>query len=380
MKTSVSASALQVHTVRSLFLPKEYFGLDQEVMRLRARRAREALGNKAFILGHHYQRDEVMEFADARGDSLKLCQIGAKQIEASYLIFCGVHFMAESADILRSNNQVVTLPDLNAGCPMADMANPVHVEAAWKRIQEIIPGQVTPVTYMNSAAVLKGFCGSEGGIVCTSSNATKIFTWAFTQKPKMLFFPDEHLGKNIARMLKISKDKLVTWDWRKEDGGLTEQQIEQADIILWKGYCPVHNQFRAEDAADWRNIESGINIIVHPECAPDVVAEADFVGSTEHIINTITAAPAGSKWAVGTESHLVNRLARENPDKKVFILRRKLCACSMMDRISLAHLLWNLESLANGTVVNQVSVSGEIKSNAKLALQRMLLVSSLNSL
>ena len=342
----------------------------------RARAAKEALGDKVFILGHHYQRDEVIEFADVTGDSFKLAREAAARPEAPYIVFCGVHFMAESADILTSPDQKVILPDLAAGCSMADMARLAQVEDAWDAMADAgVQESVVPVTYMNSSADIKAFCGRNGGAVCTSSNADVALEWAFAQKPdaKVLFFPDQHLGRNTA-VLKMgyTLDDCVVWDPLRPNGGLTAEQLRAAKVILWKGHCSVHGRFRAEVVDELRASIPGVNILVHPECTHDVVLKADLVGSTEFIIQTIEAAPAGSSWAIGTELNLVKRLAAQHPDKNISFLDKTVCYCSTMNRIDLPHLVWALESLAGGTTVNVIEVDDDTERWAKVALDRML--------
>jgi len=342
----------------------------------RARAAKEALGDKVFILGHHYQRDEVIEFADVTGDSFKLAREAAARPEAPYIVFCGVHFMAESADILTSRDQKVILPDLAAGCSMADMARLAQVEDAWDAMADAgVQESVVPVTYMNSSADIKAFCGRNGGAVCTSSNADVALEWAFAQKPdaKVLFFPDQHLGRNTA-VLKMgyTLDDCVVWDPLRPNGGLTAEQLRAAKVILWKGHCSVHGRFRAEVVDELRASIPGVNILVHPECTHDVVLKADLVGSTEFIIQTIEAAPAGSSWAIGTELNLVKRLAAQHPDKNISFLDKTVCYCSTMNRIDLPHLVWALESLAGGTTVNVIEVDEDTERWAKVALDRML--------
>jgi len=343
----------------------------------RARAAKARLGDKVFVLGHHYQRDEVIQFADVTGDSFKLARDAAGRPEAEYIVFCGVHFMAESADILTSPQQKVVLPDLAAGCSMADMARLAQVEDAWDALADAgVADQVVPITYMNSSADIKAFCGKHGGAVCTSSNADVALEWAFAQKApdaKVLFFPDQHLGRNTAVLkLGLSLEDCVVWNPLLPHGGLTDQQLRDARMILWKGHCSVHGRFSPDVVDDLRATIPGVQILVHPECAHEVVLKADLVGSTEFIINTIEAAAPGTAWAIGTELNLVKRLARAHPDKQIVFLDKTVCYCSTMNRIDLPHLVWALESLADGTVVNQIEVDPETERWAKLALQRML--------
>jgi quinolinate synthase len=342
----------------------------------RARTAKEALGERVFVLGHHYQRDEVIQFADVTGDSFKLARDAAGRPEAEYIVFCGVHFMAESADILTAAEQIVVLPDLAAGCSMADMARLAQVEDCWDALTDAgIAESVVPITYMNSSADIKAFCGRNGGAVCTSSNADVALEWAFAQKAdaKVLFFPDQHLGRNTAVLkLGMALDDCVVWDPRQPGGGVTPEELGAARMILWKGHCSVHGRFSADVVDELRQKKPGIQVLVHPECTHDVVTRADLVGSTEFIIKTVEAAPAGSVWAVGTELNLVQRLAREHPDQEIVFLDRNVCYCSTMNRIDLPHLVWALESLVDGVVVNRISVDPVTERFAKVALQRML--------
>ena len=340
----------------------------------RAKAAKEALGSRALILGHHYQRDEVIAFADITGDSFKLAQAAAAQSSAEYIIFCGVHFMAESADILTGPHQKVILPDLAAGCSMADMATAAQVDQCWKDLEKLgIAGKTVPVTYMNSSAAIKSFTGKHGGTICTSSNAEKTLRWAFAKAEKVLFLPDQHLGRNTAvKDLGLSLDDCVVWNPWKPQGGLTEDEIKNAKMILWRGHCSVHGRFTKQSIDDFRTRIPEINIIVHPECQNDVVAAADVVGSTEKIIKTVSESAPGTQWAVGTELNLVGRLAAQNPDKKVYFLDRTVCYCSTMNRIDLPHLVWALESLVKGQVVNEITVDEETSRYSKLALEQML--------
>ncbi|WP_171908731.1 quinolinate synthase NadA [Streptomyces nanshensis] len=349
----------------------------------RARAAKEALGDRVFVLGHHYQRDEVIEFADVTGDSFKLARDAAARPEAEYIVFCGVHFMAESADILTSAGQQVVLPDLAAGCSMADMATAEQVAECWDVLTEAGVADVTvPVSYMNSSADIKAFTGRHGGTVCTSSNARKALEWAFgegaagggTADGKVLFLPDQHLGRNTAvRELGMSPEDCVVYNPHKPGGGLTAQQLRDARMILWRGHCSVHGRFSLDSVRDVRERIPDVNVLVHPECKHEVVAAADQVGSTEYIIKALEAAPEGSKWAVGTELNLVRRLARRHaPGKEVVFLDRTVCFCSTMNRIDLPHLVWALESLVAGEVVNRIEVDAETEKFAKLALERML--------
>jgi quinolinate synthase len=340
----------------------------------RARKAKEALGDRLFVLGHHYQRDEVIQFADVTGDSFKLAQQAAARPEAEFIVFCGVHFMAESADILTADAQKVILPDMAAGCSMADMATFDQVEECWEALEDAgLADQVIPVTYMNSSADIKAFCGRNGGAVCTSSNARRALDWAFEQGQKVLFLPDQHLGRNTAVLeMGMSLDDCVVWNPHRPNGGLSQEQLERARMILWRGHCSVHGRFTAESVDDVRERIPGVNVLVHPECRHEVVLKADHVGSTEHIIKTLEAAPAGSSWAIGTELNLVKRLAQTFPDKNISFLDRTVCYCSTMNRIDLPHLVWALESLVLGEVVNQITVDADTTHWAKVALDRML--------
>ncbi len=340
----------------------------------RARAAKDALGDRVFVLGHHYQRDEVIQFADVTGDSFKLARDAAARPDADYIVFCGVHFMAESADILTAPQQRVILPDLAAGCSMADMATGQQVLDAWDVLEDAGVADVTiPVTYMNSSAAIKGFTGAHGGTVCTSSNAKRALQWAFEQGEKVLFLPDQHLGRNTAVLeLGLTLDDCVLFDPHKPGGGLTAQQLRAAKMILWRGHCSVHGRFTAENVDDVRARIPDVNILVHPECRHDVVLKADLVGSTEFIIKTLDAAPPGSSWAVGTELNLVRRLANQHPDKQIVFLEKTVCYCATMNRIDLPHLVHSLESLVRGEVVNQINVDESVATNARLALDRML--------
>jgi len=344
----------------------------------RAGAARERLGERAFVLGHHYQRDEVIAFADVTGDSFKLASEAAARPDAEFVVFCGVHFMAESADILTGDSQQVILPDLAAGCSMADMAAISQVEDAWDTLSDSgVSGDVIPVTYMNSSAAIKGFTGRHGGTVCTSSNARTALTWAFGQKGgdagKVLFLPDQHLGRNTAvREMGFDLDDCVLFDPHKPGGGLTRQQLRDARVILWRGHCSVHGRFTLQNVIEAREKVPGINVLVHPECKHEVVEAADHVGSTEFIVSTLEAAEPGTSWVVGTELNLVRRLALRHPDKQVHFLERNVCFCSTMNRIDLPHLVWSLESLAAGRVVNRIVVDPDVAHWARVALDQML--------
>ena len=342
----------------------------------RARAAKAALGDRVFVLGHHYQRDEVIEFADVTGDSFKLARDAAARPEAEYVVFCGVHFMAESADILTSPEQQVILPDLAAGCSMADMAALAQVEDAWDALEDAgVAPSVVPVTYMNSSADIKAFCGRHGGAVCTSSNAQVALEWAFDQHrdAKVLFLPDQHLGRNTAVLqMGMSLEDCVVWNPHKPNGGLTAAQLRDARMILWKGHCSVHGRFTAQCVDDVRARVPGVQVLVHPECTHEVVTKADLVGSTEFIIKTVEAAPPGSSWAIGTELNLVQRLANAHPEQNITFLDKTVCYCSTMNRIDLPHFVWAMENLAAGTVVNRIEVDPDTERWAKVALQRML--------
>jgi quinolinate synthase len=340
----------------------------------RAKAARSALGSKAMILGHHYQRDEVIAFADIRGDSFKLAQAAADNSAAEFIFFCGVHFMAESADILTTKNQKVILPDLAAGCSMADMATASQVNDCWQVLNKLgVARKTIPITYMNSSAAIKSFTGENHGAVCTSSNAMRAMKWAFEKGEKVLFLPDQHLGRNTAVLsLGLKLEDCVLWNPWKPNGGLTDDQIKKAKVILWRGHCSVHGRFSVENINQVRAKITGVKVLVHPECQHDVVSNADVVGSTEMIIKTVKESAAGSKWAIGTELNLVQRLANENPDKQVVFLDKTVCYCSTMNRIDLPHLVWAMESLVNGRLENQIVVEEKIAKWAKVALERML--------
>ncbi|WP_068928597.1 quinolinate synthase NadA [Planobispora rosea] len=362
------------HSERGVDCPGELPPASDPALVERARRAKAALGDRVFVLGHHYQRDEVIQFADVTGDSFKLAREAAARPEAEYIVFCGVHFMAESADILTGDAQRVVLPDMAAGCSMADMATFDQVEECWEALQDAGIADVTvPVTYMNSSADIKAFCGRNGGAVCTSSNARRALDWAFSRGEKVLFLPDQHLGRNTAVLeMGLSLDDCVVYNPHRPNGGLTVQQLRDAKMILWRGHCSVHGRFSAQNVDDVRERIPGVNVLVHPECKHEVVVKADYVGSTEYIINKLQDAPAGSSWAVGTELNLVKRLGAMFPDKHVTFLDKTVCYCSTMNRIDLPHLVWALESLAAGQVVNQITVDADTTHWAKVALDRML--------
>jgi len=359
-------------------IPSEYWDLDAQQLIDRVAVAREKLGSRLVVLGHHYQREDIIQFADFRGDSFKLARWAAEQPESEYIVFCGVHFMAEAADILSAPHQTVMLPNMAAGCSMADMADPDDVYASWEELEEAgIADQVVPVTYMNSAATLKAFCGRHGGIVCTSSNADAVLKWAFERGQKVLFFPDQHLGRNTGAKMGIPLDQMTLWNYNQPYGslgGMTVEQLERSRVLLWQGHCSVHQRFTVDQINAARAKYPDIHVVVHPECRYDVVQAADSNGSTEFIVKAITQAPAGSKFAVGTEINLVSRLAHENPDKTVFCLDPVVCPCSTMYRIHPAYLAWTIEELAAGRVVNRVAVDEETAHYAKIALDRMLTV------
>src|SRR6185295_17511796 len=354
-------------------LPERYLGLSDDEMDRRIAAAREKLGRRLVILGHHYQRDEVIKFADYTGDSFKLARQVSQHPDAEFIVFCGVHFMAESADVLTADHQQVILPDLAAGCSMSDMAAPDQLEMCWSDLEQMGIGGVVPVTYINSAAAIKAFCGEHGGVVCTSSNAAATLEWAWKRGERILFMPDQHLGRNTAYKLGVPLDQMVVWDPNEIWGGVEPEAVKRARIILWKGHCSVHARFTVRQIENMRVQHPGVRVIVHPEVPFDVVQAADDSGSTEYIIKTVKASPAGSIWAVGTEVHLVNRLAREvAPDRTVFSLDQFGCLCSTTFRVSPNHLLWVLEGLVEGEVHNRIVVPDHQKHWTKVALDRML--------
>jgi quinolinate synthase len=355
-------------------LPEHYFTASEAETAAAIATAKRTLGERLVILGHHYQRDEIIRWADFTGDSYKLSVLAADRKEAAYIVFCGVHFMAESADILSQPHQVVILPNMTAGCSMADMADIGQVEDCWAQLEMVTDEKIVPVTYMNSAANLKAFVGERDGAVCTSTNARGVMEWAFQQGPKLLFFPDQHLGRNTGFKMGIPLDEMIVWDPWQELGGNTEEAIRQARVILWKGHCSVHNRFKLEQVQQAREMFPGIKVIVHPECTLDVVQAADCDGSTEFIIKTIEAAPPGSQWAVATEINLVNRLAKAHPEQRIFCLDPIVCPCSTMYRIHPAYLRWVLDNLLDGRVVNQIKVPDRTVHWAKVALDRMLAI------
>jgi len=357
-------------------LPERYLGLSDEEMAARISTARRALGDRLVILGHHYQRDEVIRYADYTGDSFKLAREIARHPRAEYIVFCGVHFMAESADILGLPHQQVILPDLAAGCSMADMVAPDQLDVCWSELRQLgFASHVVPVTYINSAAAIKSFVGERGGTVCTSSNAEASLKWGWAQREKILFLPDQHLGRNTAWRMGVPLDEMVVWDPFEPFGGLTRDEIRRARLILWKGHCSVHVRFTVPQIEAVRRQHPGVRVIVHPEVPHDVLRAADDFGSTEYILKAVREAPAGTTWAVGTEVHLVHRLAEEvAPEKTVLSLDSMGCLCSTMFRVSPNHLLWVLEGLLDGKVHNHIVVPEHDKHFARVALDRMLTI------
>ena len=362
--------------VRWQKLPISYLKAKQEELDVRIAVARAQLSDRLVILGHHYQRDEIIKFADLRGDSFKLSQYAASQRDVEFIVFCGVHFMAETADVLSSPDQMVVLPNLAAGCSMADMAHIDDVLDCWDDLQETVGdfGGVVPITYMNSTAAIKALCGRNGGIVCTSSNAPATFRWAFERGERVLFLPDQHLGRNTALKLGVALDDMLVWNPFKPLGGHTADALRKAKVILWQGHCSVHTRFTVAQIEQARAKYPDVNVVVHPECFMETVQAADSYGSTEFIINAVSNAPSGTVWAIGTEISLVNRLARENPDKTVFCLDSVVCPCSTMYRIHPAYLAWVLEGLAEGVLVNRITVDDRTREEARVALDRMLAV------
>jgi quinolinate synthase len=356
-------------------LPERYTAATDEELAWMIGAAKEALGSRLFVLGHHYQRDDVMRWADARGDSFGLSRQAATQTDAEFIVFCGVHFMAESADVLTGDHQQVVLPDLNAGCSMADMADIDQVEEAWDELAQVIDVEsVVPVTYMNSAAALKAFVGRHGGAVCTSSNARAVLTWALDRGERVLFFPDQHLGRNTGYQLGYGSADMVVWNPRHELGGLSDREVKESTLLLWKGHCSVHQRFRPEHVESFRAEHPDGVVMVHPECAHEVVELGDVIGSTDAIIRAVAAAPAGSVIGVATEIHLVKRLDDESPDKTVVCLDPLVCPCSTMSRIDPPHLAWVLEGLVEGEVRNRITVDTQTAEWAKVALERMLAI------
>ena len=362
--------------VRWQRIPAKYLRIEPDELAARIEEARKVLGERLVVLGHHYQRDEVIQFADHRGDSLKLSQFAASQKSAEYILFCGVHFMAETADILSAPYQQVVLPNLTAGCSMADMAHVDDVLDCWDDLHDVLEddGGIVPITYMNSTAAIKALCGRNNGIVCTSTNATATFRWALERGRRVLFLPDQHLGRNTGLKLGIGLDEMVVWNPFKAMGGHTEDEIRNAKVVLWQGHCSVHTRFTVAQIETARRRHPDVSVVVHPECVMEVVNEADYCGSTEYIIKVIEEAEPGSTWAVGTEISLVNRIAKENPDKTVFCLDSVVCPCSTMYRIHPAYLLWVLDGLNAGVVVNRITVDEETAAEARVALDRMLSV------
>jgi quinolinate synthase len=366
-------------------LPSIYKQLSDAELKVRIGLAKESLGERVVVLGHHYQQNDIVEFADFTGDSFELSRKAADQKGAEYVVFCGVHFMAESADILTDERVRVILPDLGAGCSMADMANLEQTEEAWAQLQEVCGDQtIVPITYMNSSAAIKSFVGKHGGAVCTSSNCRNVLEWALkggaveghtpSRKVKVLFFPDQHLGRNTAFAMGYALDAMVVWDPRQDLGGNDEQSLRDADFVLWKGHCSVHALFRPEHVDDVRRKHPQMKVIVHPECKWEVVQKADMAGSTAYIVDQVRNAPPGTQWAIGTEVHLVNRLKQQHPEQKIVVLSDCQCLCTTMYRIDLPHLCWVLEELVAGNVVNEIRVDASTRKHATLALQRMLAI------
>ncbi|WP_075982432.1 quinolinate synthase NadA [Bacillus massilinigeriensis] len=352
-------------------LPEIYKSMTVEELEERVKEVKEKLGKKLFIPGHHYQRDEVIQFADATGDSLKLAQISAENRDAEYIVFCGVHFMAETADILTTENQTVFLPDMRAGCSMADMADIHQTERAWKKLTELFGDTVIPITYVNSTAAIKAFVGENGGATVTSSNAEEMVTWALKQKERILFLPDQHLGRNTAYQLGVPLEEMAIWN-PAENRLEYEGSVEKIKVILWKGHCSVHENFTVANVEAVRKKYSEMTIIVHPECSREVVALSDLAGSTNYIINQIANSKPGTSWAIGTETNLVNRLIKQYPDRHIISLNPYMCSCLTMNRIDLPHLVWCLDSIERGEFSNIINVEEEIAEKAKLALDRML--------
>jgi quinolinate synthase len=360
--------------VRWQKVPIRYLKMTPEEVNYGIASAREVLGDQVILLGHHYQREDVFKYADFSGDSYKLSRLASEQKDAEYIIFCGVHFMAETADILSGPKQTVILPNMAAGCSMADMAPTEDVEDAWEDLTSILGGEdeIVPITYMNSTADIKALCGRNGGIVCTSSNADLTFDWAFERSKRVLFLPDQHLGRNTGLKMGIPEDEMIVWDPFKPMGGHTPEAIRRSRVILWKGHCSVHTRFTPGQIQESRDKYPDVNVIVHPECTREAVDAADYVGSTEYIIKMVSEGAPGSAWGIGTEINLVNRLAKENPDKTVFCLDPIVCPCATMYRIHPAYLLWVLDGLMAGLVINPIKVDGQTAIDARVALQRML--------
>jgi quinolinate synthase len=367
--------------VRWQKIPTRYLKLTPEQISAGIGEAKKTLGKRLLMLGHHYQREDVIQFADLRGDSYLLSKQAAEEREAEFIVFCGVHFMAETADILTADNQNVILPNMAAGCSMADMARTDDVEDAWDDLASVFGegsdsvAEVIPITYMNSAASIKALCGRNGGLVCTSSNADRAFKWAFERGKRVFFLPDQHLGRNTGLKYGLTEDDMVVWNPFKRMGGLTPEKLRRAKVILWQGHCSVHTRFSVKQIQEARTTHPDVNVIVHPECVREVVDAADYVGSTEFIRQKVEQAPSGTTWAVGTEINMVNRLAKENPDKTIFCLDPIVCPCATMYRIHPAYLLWVLDGILAGLVINRISVPDQTKREALLALERMLEVS-----
>ncbi|HJM53537.1 MAG TPA: quinolinate synthase NadA [Dehalococcoidia bacterium] len=360
--------------VRWQKVPIRYLKMTPEEINASIASARETLGDQVLLLGHHYQREDVFKYADLSGDSYKLSRLASENKEAEFIVFCGVHFMAETADVLSGPEQTVILPNMAAGCSMADMAQSEDVEDAWEDLTSALGGQeeIVPITYMNSAADIKALCGRSGGIVCTSSNADLTFEWAFERSKRVLFLPDQHLGRNTALKMGIPEDEIIVWNPFVPMGGHTPEALRRARVILWQGHCSVHTRFTPAQVQESRARYPDVNVIVHPECTRETVDAANYVGSTEYIVKMVSEAPAGSIWGIGTEINLVNRLAKENPDKTVFCLDPVVCPCATMYRIHPAYLLWVLDGLMAGLVINAIKVEGQTAIDARVALRRML--------
>lgn len=380
MITVLDKEKVGAQDVSNAFLLENYLKMSDAEIAERIEAARRKLGSRVVILGHHYQRDDVISHADLTGDSYQLSVMASERKDAEFIVFCGVHFMAESADILGQPHQKVILPDLGAGCSMADMASVEQVEDAWEQLREIgvLEEKVAPITYMNSSAAIKAFCGRNGGVVCTSSNAVPLFDVYLKEYDKMFFFPDQHLGRNTGAKFGIPLEKMVLWNPFEEFGGNTEEELRRAKLILWRGHCSVHGRFKPWHVDKIRKDVPGVKILVHPECMREVVDISDLNGSTSFIINTVKNAPSGSKWAIGTELNLVNRLAKQFPDKEIHLLAPDLCMCATMYRIAPQNLAWALENLAAGNVVNQIKVDDETKHFALIALERMISLTEKN--
>ena len=361
--------------VRWQRIPAEYLRVEPEELTRRIQEAKARLGSRLLVLGHHYQRDDVIRFADFRGDSFNLSRQAAERSDAEHIVFCGVHFMAETADVLTGPGVSVTLPNMTAGCSMADMAQFEDVLDCWDDLEDVLgPGGVVPITYMNSTAAIKALCGANGGIVCTSSNAPATFEWALARGERVLFLPDQHLGRNTGVRSGIALDEMIVWDPARPMGGHGPDEIRRARLILWKGHCSVHTRFSVEQIALARERNPGVTVVVHPECTKEVVDAADLSGSTEFILRTIRESAPGSVWAVGTEISMVNRLAADHPDRTIFCLDPVVCPCSTMYRIHPAYLLWVLDGLCDGEVINRITVGDETRASARVALDRMLSV------